>query len=145
MVPPRCTPFDPAKHIVHSTELATSLRRRLGLPGLFTYKHRDTKNWVVAYWVNKNQGWMMELTLMGSLDGFGPSNFRTLETWAKGKSPTAESLIREDMRNLKAQEVRESEENDNAMEHKRALGKLCPGVMKEHPFWEVPGLGAPGV
>lgn len=52
------TEIDPELHRVHGTEAGRSLARRTGLP-LFTYRHAQTQNWILA--MDVGHGHMQEL------------------------------------------------------------------------------------
>lgn len=64
--------IDPDRHqILADGEYVKLLQKRLDLPGLFIYRHKITKKFVLACWINKDYGVCRELEILEGPPGRG--------------------------------------------------------------------------
>ncbi len=55
------------EHVIRETDFVRYLRQRLRDDSLFTAYNTETKQWFLAYWINKDQG------LANDVDDLGPN------------------------------------------------------------------------
>jgi len=86
--------FDPQRHeILQDGEWVRFLQRKLDLPGLFIYRHRFTKKFVLAYWTKKDYGICRELEILDGPPGRPNTSLPTLDYMRRRTRPVFEQRM----------------------------------------------------
>lgn len=139
--------LDPSRHEIREVEKIRWLRERLKFDQLFLYFHHEARTWVIAYWVNRQNGWFAELHSVLHPDLIDANVIDALERWRHGKSQSARDFRRQIVEEERAMQRALEEQNALAVEAKRAIGrevkKHFGNIKGEDPEWEIPGFQAP--
>ncbi len=60
------TVLDPRIHHVKTTPISKFFGRRLHDSDIMTFFHRETEQWILAYWLNRKRKWVEEIEDLGS-------------------------------------------------------------------------------
>jgi len=108
------TPFDSNVHNIQETPFSRFLQIHFRDPLIFTYLHTQTKNWVVAAWIHRKFGRMLELAIMGRAPVGNQQIVHSIETMVRG-NPEGERNKKQNREVLRFMESRadEAELNDS--------------------------------
>lgn len=129
----RCLRLDKNIHHVADLPLTHFLRREFDDPTLMTYRHAESLNWVVGYWVSRAKGVIRELLIIGgSPAAFARQHVERLRKMLRGGPSVKElqGLAREQERRFLETQL-ETQELWNSQ--KRHLRRTLPGVQGDHP------------
>lgn len=134
----QCLRLDKDIHHVADLPLTHFLRREFNDPTLMTYRHTESTNWVVGYWINRARGAIQELLIIGhSPAAFTRHHVERLRTMLRGGPSTKElqGLAREQERRFRETQLETQELWDS---QKRHLRRTLPGVQGDHPTFAGP-------
>ena len=127
----------PGVHCVLDTPLARQLRETHGDPSFFSYRHNRTRNWVIARWINRDAGLVIESCLFDPED---PSSVEAaLESIAWQLAPGSLNDLRQLAEQVASEERSEQEATENEYDQMADWGDFMRsrvGVHKQdHPEW----------
>ncbi len=129
----QCLRLDRDIHHVADLPLTHFIQREFSDPTLMTYRHAESLNWVVGYWINQAHGVIRELLIIGrSPAAFTRHHVERLRKMLRGGPSTKElqGLAREQERQFLETQL-ETQELWNSQ--KRFLRRNLPGVAGDHP------------
>lgn len=85
---------DPAVHHLQDTPFQRYIRKHMRDESLFTFRHARTGNWILAFWVNKLKGLLMELLVLGGSCQPTRAQVKQLEQWDMRRSSNANRFQR---------------------------------------------------
>lgn len=117
--------YNPRQHMIIHPQLETSLRSRLPAEdkdNLFVYFHRETKNYVVAWWAKKGERFVDSHNVGKSLRNFTKEDFHSLIRALRnvdGKSRMIERMKRQRSEKLSRQQD-EADAKTDRMNHAKS-------------------------
>lgn len=100
--------IDRSEHKIIETEFVRQLRRRLRDDSLFTAFNTETKQWFLAYWINKDRG------LANDVDDLGPNMEFATRKLVKQLEKAREGVTATDIKKRFERAVRRGWEIDTA-------------------------------
>lgn len=109
-------PFDSEVHEIHEFDFVRSVRREMNDSLIFGFRHRRTGNWVLAAWVDRPHGKLLELAILGETPEGNHGAMESIRSMKRG-NPEAEANKRhnrEVLRHMETDWEKEEEEYNEA-------------------------------
>jgi len=131
--------LDLAKHVIYDTGISRYLKNHLD-ERFFTYRHRDSGNWVVSFWLDRTKGILLELILLNRLADFTQRDAWDVAQWYHKKLPEPHELVNQIRSWERAHLRRDEDDRREALRLKRFLGKRSGPVHEDNPYWKTPSF-----
>ncbi len=134
----QCLKINKDIHHIADLPLTHFLRREFDDPTLMTYRHAESLNWVVGYWIDRARGVIRELLIIGSSPAaFARQHVERLRKMLRG-GPTVKEL--RDMARQHEWQFRETQLETQELwdSQKRFLRHNLMGVGRDHPVLRGP-------